>query len=146
METVYLVSVSAIAAWAYLRNKSNSDNNREGSEEEDLSHIAKLKSLQRVYLPAHLLALFSDWLQGPYVYQLYREYGHEEREIAVLFLAGYLSSCFLGGLTGPLADKYGRKRLGQIFCVICIFNCLSKIFSNFYILLFGRILSGKDWI
>ena len=27
-------------------------------------------SLTRLYLPAHLLALFSDWLQGPYVFQV----------------------------------------------------------------------------
>ena len=37
-----------------------------------------------------------------------------EQEIALLFLAGYLSSCVFGGLTGPLADKYGRRRLGQV--------------------------------
>ena len=27
-------------------------------------------SLTWLYLPAHLLALFSDWLQGPYVFQV----------------------------------------------------------------------------
>ena len=57
-------------------------------------------------------------------------------------MPGYISSCLLGGFTGPLADKYGRKRLGQIFCVLCILNCLSKISPNFYVLLLGRLLSG----
>jgi len=32
--------------------------------------------------------------------------------------------------------------MGQVFCVICALNCFLKIFPNFYILLFGRILSG----
>ena len=147
METVYLVTVSSIAAGVYLRSKSTVSKSKVDSDNNNVkSDNVKLRSLQRVYLPAHLLALFSDWLQGPYVYQLYREYGHGDREIALLFLAGYLSSCFLGGFTGPLADKYGRKRLGQIFCVICIFNCLSKVSPNFYILLTGRILSGNDGI
>jgi len=101
-----------------------------------------LQSLQYIYLPAHLLALFSDWLQGPYVFKLYKYHGHGDKEIAVMFLAGYLSSCVFGTLTGPLADKYGRKTMGQVFCIICAFNCVTKISPNFYILLFGRILSG----
>ena len=73
-----------------------------------------LQSLQYIYLPAHLLALFSDWLQGPYVFKLYKYHGHGDKEIAVMFLAGYLSSCVFGTLTGPLADRYGRKTMGQV--------------------------------
>merc|ERR1719323_1325244 len=140
MENIYLVSVSSLAAWVYFRNIrsykcAKSDENENSESKISESVISSFKRLQCIYLPAHLLALFSDWLQGPYVYQLYREYGHGEREIALLFLTGYLSSCIFGGLTGPLSDKYGRKRLGQIFCVICILNCLSKISANSYILL-----------
>merc|ERR1719341_1706346 len=36
------------------------------------SSSSATSSLTWIYLPAHLLALFSDWLQGPYVFQLYR--------------------------------------------------------------------------
>ena len=110
METavnVYLATVSGLSALLYLRTRSDSD-----SEKGERS--AELRRLQWLYLPAHLLALFSDWLQGPYVYQLYRQYGYGEADIALLFMAGYLSSCVFGGLTGPLADKYGRRRLGQV--------------------------------
>ena len=32
-------------------------------------------------------------------------------------MAGYISSCLFGGFTGPMSDKYGRKRLGQV-CII----------------------------
>ena len=53
-------------------------------------------------------------MKGPYVFQLYRDYGYGEKDIAVLFMAGYISSCVFGGFTGPLSDKYGRKRLGQV--------------------------------
>lgn len=146
-EYIYLGSVSCITALVFLKNSQHNhrtDKNENDSDSEKTGDADKerLRSLQNIYLPAHLLGLFSDWLQGPYVYQLYREYGHGEKEIAVLFMTGYISSCLLGGFTGPLADKYGRRRLGQIFCVLCILNCLSKISANFYVLLLGRLLSG----
>merc|ERR1719180_306344 len=91
------------------------------------SSSSPTSSLTWIYLPAHLLALFSDWLQGPYVFQLYRHHGHSDGSIALLFLAGYVSSCFLGSLSGPLADKYGRRKMGQVFCVICAVNCFLKV-------------------
>ena len=34
------------------------------------SSSSPTSSLTWIYLPAHLLALFSDWLQGPYVFQV----------------------------------------------------------------------------
>ena len=93
MENIYLVSVSSLAAWVYFRNIrtykcAKSDENENSESKISESVISSFKRLQCIYLPAHLLALFSDWLQGPYVYQLYREYGHGEREIALLFLTG----------------------------------------------------------
>ena len=69
METavhVYLAAVSSVSALLYLRSSRGSTSTRS----ERRSELVKLQS---VYLPAHLLALFSDWLQGPYVYQLYRQ-------------------------------------------------------------------------
>ena len=138
METavnVYLAAVSSVSALLYLRSLR-------GSSTEKNERRYEVRKLQSLYLPAHLLALFSDWLQGPYVYQLYRQYGYGERDIALLFMAGYLSSCLLGSSTGPLADRYGRRTMGQVFCVICILNCASKLSDNFYILLLGRFLSG----
>ena len=145
METavnVYFLAVSGLSALVQFKSRSSrgeiSESQMEPREETGLG----LVSLQWLYLPAHLLALFSDWLQGPYVYQLYRQYGYTEQDIAVLFMAGYLSSCLLGSTTGPLADRYGRRTLGQVFCVVSILNCASKISHNFYVLLVGRFLSG----
>ena len=132
---VYFITVSSLSALLYFKSRVVP---RERSE----ILPSELVSLQWLYLPAHLLALFSDWLQGPYVYQLYRQYGYTEEDIAVLFMAGYLSSCLLGSTTGPLADRYGRRTMGQVFCAICILNCASKLSHNFYLLLAGRFLSG----
>lgn len=52
----------------------------------------------------HLLAA-GDWLQGPYVYALYKEYGYEVGDIGRLFIAGFGSSMLVGTIAGTLADK-----------------------------------------
>ena len=48
----------------------------------------------------------SDWLQGPYVYSLYREqYNFPERIVASLFVTGFLS----GGLTAPIVGAWADQ-------------------------------------
>ena len=66
-------------------------------------------SFQNNFVCGYYLALFSDWLKGPYVYKLYSYYGFEESQIAVLYLAGFASSVVFGTCTGTLADIWGRR-------------------------------------
>lgn len=61
---------------------------QEGQAEKDKEHRELLKK----YLLVYLLATMSDWLQGPYVYALYADYGYDQHDIAVLFVAGFGSS------------------------------------------------------
>ena len=50
-----------------------------------------------------------DWLQGPYVYYLYSQYGFDKGDIGRLFIAGFGSSMLFGTIVGSLADKqYAR--------------------------------------
>ncbi|RRT43235.1 hypothetical protein BHE74_00017799 [Ensete ventricosum] len=46
-----------------------------------------------------------DWLQGPYVYYLYSQYGYGKGDIGRLFIAGFGSSMLFGTIVGSLADK-----------------------------------------
>ncbi|CAG8481245.1 15665_t:CDS:2 [Gigaspora rosea] len=46
-----------------------------------------------------------DWLQGPYIYAIYKSYGFELNEIAILFVTGFLSSGIFGTIIGSAADK-----------------------------------------
>jgi hypothetical protein len=50
------------------------------------------RKFQRSYLVVILLAMFSDWLQGPYGYALYASYGFQQGDIAMLYMGGFLSS------------------------------------------------------
>lgn len=102
----------------------------------------QFEKLQKNYLNVYFLATFADWLQGPYVYKLYSDYGYEEEEIAVLYIAGFASSCVFGNVIGYIADKYGRKVLCFMFGFFYSLCCLTKLSSEFYVLFIGRVLGG----
>jgi MFS transporter, MFS domain-containing protein family, molybdate-anion transporter len=99
-------------------------------------------SFQFNYLIVFLLAMFSDWLQGPYVYELYVSYGFNQQQIAELFVCGFGSSMLVGTFIGSLADKWGRKLMCMIYCLCYLLACLTKLIPNYTILMFGRFLSG----
>ena len=69
----------------------------------------------------------ADWLQGPYLYRLYEEYGFLKEQIAVLYITGYITSMMIGPAAGGLADTFGRKRAAQACCVIYAVSCLTKV-------------------
>ncbi len=54
----------------------------------------------------NLLHQGADWLQGPYIYSLYREqYGLPERLVAFLFVLGFLTAGLAAPLVGVWADQ-----------------------------------------
>jgi MFS family permease len=85
----------------------------------------------------------ADWLQGPYVYSLYREqYGFPERLVAVLFVTGFVSAGLAAPLVGVWADQHGRRKLCLVFCVTYGLACLFILVPSVPLLLLGRVLGG----
>ena len=91
------VSVVLAAAISHFQYRQWSDS----SEHED---SPQLRSFQLNYFVVYLLANGADWLQGPYVYALYEQYGHDKDAIAILFICGFFSSMLFGTFVGSLAD------------------------------------------
>lgn len=100
------------------------------------------KRFQYSFFLVYFMALFSDWLQGPYVYKLYQHYGYASNQIALLYVVGFASSVVFGTTTGPLADRFGRKKMALTFCVMYSFCCLTKLSSQFFWLFLGRVFGG----
>jgi hypothetical protein len=50
-------------------------NRKRHTEHNDISRRGDFKVFQRSFLTVALLAMFSDWIQGPYSYALYAHYG-----------------------------------------------------------------------
>lgn len=111
---------------------------------EKLKHETNLEfqKLQKCYVIVYCLVCFADWLQGPYIYSLYKQYGFTEREIAILFITGTISNSIFGTIAGILADIYGRKMLCISYGILYTGCCLTKVFGNFQLLLIGRVLGG----
>ena len=48
----------------------------------------------------------ADWLQGPYIYSLYKEqYAFPERLVALLFVTGFMTAGLAAPLVGVWADQ-----------------------------------------
>ena len=146
METLVLATFIGLCVVALIIKLLTVNNGQAAKEKQatgpNQSQESLLWNLQWRFFSAYFLAIFADWLQGPYIYQLYSSYGFAEKEIAVLFLTGFASSSTFGTFTGPLADKFGRKKLTLVFCVLYGSCCLIKFSSNFWVLLAGRVVGG----
>lgn len=112
------------------------------SSQPAITRTPEFQSFQVNYLAVYLLAIAADWLQGPYVYALYTDYGYGKKEIGQLFIAGFGSSAIFGTFIGSIADKYGRKFNVLVFVVSYALSCMTKHSPNFGILMIGRLLAG----
>jgi len=129
---LYFVRSSSSSSSLSLQSKNGSNSDK----------ISKFPSFQINYLFVFMLAMFSDWLQGPYVYELYVSYGFSQVEIAELFVCGFGSSMIVGTFIGGLADKLGRKVMCIAYCLCYIIACCTKLVPEYWTLMIGRFLSG----
>ena len=120
------------------------ESKQSGSKDSDApdQRSPEFKYFQLNYLIVYLLAIAADWLQGPYVYALYTEYGYGKKEIGQLFIAGFGSSAIFGTFIGSIADKYGRKFNVLVFVLTYGLSCLTKHSPIFGVLMIGRLLAG----
>eukprot|EP01047_Picozoa_sp_COSAG01_P063653 COSAG01_NODE_8284_length_2844_cov_4.311840_4_plen_408_part_00 len=101
-----------------------------------------LRRFQMTYLPPYLLATFADWIQGPYQYKVYTEYGFNEAQIGRLYICGFGSSLLLGTYIAAAADTYGRRANCLLYCAVYSMSCLTKNSPNYHWLMVGRMLGG----
>ena len=63
------------------------------------------KNFRNNYIVVYLCMMMADWLQGPYVYALYKSYNYQLDQIGYLFIMGFLSSAIFGTVISSFADK-----------------------------------------
>jgi MFS transporter, MFS domain-containing protein family, molybdate-anion transporter len=97
---------------------------------------------QLTYLSVLSLVYMGDWLQGSYLYPLYKSYGYSLEQIALLFVIGFGASALFGTIVGSWADKWGRKLCSLTYCLLAGISCMTKLSSNFQMLILGRITGG----
>lgn len=92
------------------------------------------------FSPSFLIVLCR--IQGPFLYSFYADLAYSDAEIATLFVTGFASSLVFGTLVGPLADKYGRKKMCLLFTLLYPLACIAMYYKSYSFLLFGRMLGG----
>ncbi|KAJ4495737.1 DUF791-domain-containing protein [Lentinula edodes] len=126
------------------RNKKSSRDAAEARMEDGgVPNTILLAKLTRQYLFVYAMVMGADWLQGPYVYSLYREqYKFPERLVALLFVTGFSSGALTAPLVGAWADQFGRKKICLVFCITYTLSCACIFVRYLPILLIGRSLGG----
>lgn len=139
----FIILVVVCVAITYLfKEEKGKDNSKADNKKKIDESNAEYQKLNRSYLIVYSLVVTGDWLQGPYNYSLYQSYGLSLAEIGWMSVCGFLSSLVLGTYVGSTADKFGRKKMCLVFCALYGTSCLLRYVPNFFVLLFGRVLSG----
>ncbi|CAD7950044.1 unnamed protein product [Amoebophrya sp. A25] len=107
-----------------------------------VSFDPRLFSLQAKFLLPWYLAALAEWLQGPLLYRIGHRHLNNEHEVHLLLVAGYFSGLLCCFVIGSLADRYGRKRACQSYCLLYGSACILNHFRSFRLLLVSRVLSG----
>ncbi|CAN0840854.1 Molybdate-anion transporter, partial [Linum grandiflorum] len=135
MEIFYFLVFGGLSAVVALLEFSKNNKDR-------VNTSPAFNSFKNNYLVVYSLMMAGDWLQGPYVYYLYSQYGYGKGDIGQLFIAGFGSSMLFGTIVGSLADKQGRKRASITYCITYILSCITKHSPQYKVLMLGRVLGG----
>ncbi|KAJ7275665.1 hypothetical protein C8J57DRAFT_1177338 [Mycena rebaudengoi] len=128
-----------------LSEKDSREERAEGGGLSGAGSAGALATLTRQYLLVYGIVMGADWLQGPYVYSLYRDqYAFSERTVAILFVTGFVSAGLFAPLVGVWADQHGRKRLCLVFCATYTGACVCTLVPFLPTLLLGRVLGGAS--
>ncbi|QSZ36275.1 hypothetical protein DSL72_007401 [Monilinia vaccinii-corymbosi] len=138
-----LISACALLTWRQYRMKEQSAADERNTDVATPLAKAEASRFTKLFLSVYCLVMASDWLQGPYVYSLYKDqFGLDEKIVALLFTTGFLSGGISGYFVGSFADKYGRKLACLVFCLTYSLSCFSTLFPSAAVLFVGRILGG----
>ncbi|CAN1254693.1 Molybdate-anion transporter [Linum perenne] len=130
MEIFYFLVFGGLSAVVALLEFSKNNKDR-------VNTSLVFNSFKNNYLLVYSLMMAGDWLQGPYVYYLYSQYGYGKGDIGQLFIAGFGSSMLFGTIVGS-----GRKRACITYCITYILSCITKHSPHYKVLMLGRILGG----
>ena len=141
--SLFLPCIFSKATVHYLQANPNTD--EEDQEENKVGYQLNnplFSEFQERYLVVFLIMMMADWMQGPYMYDLYQSYGYGINDIGLLFLTGFGSSMLFGPIVGSASDQFGRRLVCLLFVLVYCAACVLIHFPDFYLLLLGRFLSG----
>lgn len=119
-----------------LCSSTGEKNVAELEKEEDQ---ASFMSLRVTYLIVTLVVMLADGLQGTHLYVLYEGYGFT---VANLYCLGFVTGGLASPITGPLVDKFGRKKSAILYCILEILINRLEQYPMLAGLIFSRMVGG----
>lgn len=96
-------------------------------------------SLRLNYLLVTLVIMLADGLQGTHLYVLYEGYGFN---VASLYALGFITGAVTTPITGPLIDRFGRKKSAILYCILEMGINLLEQYPFLSGLLLSRMVGG----
>jgi len=103
------------------------------------SSYSSFTSLRLKYLLVTLVIMLADGLQGTHLYVLYEGYGFN---VASLYALGFITGAVTTPITGPLIDRFGRKKSAMLYCALEMGINLLEQFPFLSGLLVSRMVGG----
>mmetsp|Transcript_43238 Transcript_43238/g.48694 ORF Transcript_43238/g.48694 Transcript_43238/m.48694 type:complete len:681 (+) Transcript_43238:135-2177(+) len=91
------------------------------------------------YLFVTLVVMLADGLQGTHLYVLYEGYGFS---VASLYCLGFITGAFTAPITGPLIDRFGRKKSALLYCALEVAINMLEQFPFLSGLIVSRVVGG----
>ena len=130
-----LVILSLLCIFVYIKL---------GIKQDQSARNPTFLGFQRRYIPVYLITVLGDWLQGPYLYRLYHHRGYIERQVAVIYICGLVSSALFFPCKDYVSSKLGRRKTAQLFSLLYALSCLMNASGNYGVLILGRCLAGMS--
>ncbi|KZL85017.1 major facilitator superfamily transporter, partial [Colletotrichum incanum] len=109
----------------------------------DTKQKPKRQGSQWAFYAVYALVMGSDWLQGPFLYSLYKnEHQIASDLVPTLFTTGFVSGAVAGYFIGSLADRHGRRASCLFFCAAYALSCVLTTIPSVPLLFLGRVLGG----
>lgn len=91
------------------------------------------------YLLVTLVVMLADGLQGTHLYVLYEGYGFS---VASLYCLGFITGALTAPITGPLIDRFGRKKSALLYCALEVGINMLEQFPFLSGLIVSRVVGG----
>mmetsp|Transcript_24022 Transcript_24022/g.66568 ORF Transcript_24022/g.66568 Transcript_24022/m.66568 type:complete len:648 (+) Transcript_24022:288-2231(+) len=91
------------------------------------------------YLFVTLVVMLADGLQGTHLYVLYEGYGFS---VASLYCLGFITGAITAPITGPLIDRFGRKKSALLYCALEVGINMLEQFPFLSGLIVSRVVGG----
>jgi len=138
-ESVITSSTSEFGKSSLLQKTDVILSSSPSSSSSSSSSFSSFTILRLKYLSVLLVIMLADGLQGTHLYVLYESYGFN---VASLYALGFVTGAVTTPITGPLIDKFGRKRSAMLYCILEIGINLLEQYPFLSGLLVSRMVGG----